>query len=298
MEVYPLSQTFARVPTVCALGLFDGVHLGHRALLDLTVHTAKARGLTPAVLTFSDGDFKTGNKLTTQAARLRLFEEIGIERVYLMDFAAVRGLSPDDFVEKLLVERCGARVAVCGFNYHYGLKAVGNVDTLAASMQKTAGEVFVLPAATTEDGEVISSTRIRRAIESGEIGPANAMLGRPYRLTATVVHGQGLGHTLGLATINQRFEEDAVIPARGVYATRCLVDGVGYAAITNVGVRPTVGGTELLAESHLLDFAGDLYGKEVACDFLRMIREERTFDSLEALVAQIKQDIDSIREER
>ena len=144
----------------------------------------------------------------------------------------------------------------------------------------------------------MSSTRIRHAIEDGEMALVSEMLGRPYRLVATVVRGQGLGHTLGLPTINQRFGEGATIPARGVYATRCFVDGVGYAAITNIGTRPTGGGTELLAESHLIDFVGDLYGKEVACDFLAKIREERTFDSLEALVAQIKQDIDCIREDR
>jgi riboflavin kinase/FMN adenylyltransferase len=213
-----------------------------------------------------------------------------------MDFAAVRSLSPSDFVREILIGRCGARVAVCGFNYRYGAKAAGDVESLAASMTQAGGEVFVLPATTTAEGEVISSTRIRQLLEAGEVGLAGEMLGRPYRLCAPVVHGQGLGHTLGLPTINQRFPTGAVIPARGVYATRCFLDGVGYVAITNVGVRPTVGGTELLAESHLLDFAGDLYGREIACDFLGKIRDERAFDSLKALVAQIQQDIHTMRE--
>ncbi len=295
MEVYLLGEPYGTVPTVCALGLFDGVHQGHRALLEQTVALAMARGLTPAVLTFCDGGFKQGGRLTTQEERLALFEEIGIQRVYLMDFDTVRSLTPDAFVETLLIGQAGAEVAVCGFNYRYGRGAAGDADSLCQKMESLSRTAVVIPPASTEDGTPISSSRIRRAIEAGDIPQANGLLGRPYALVATVLHGQGLGHTLGLPTINQAFPRGQVVPSRGVYATLCYVDGVPYRGVTNVGVRPTVDGSTLLAESHLLGFTGDLYGALVRCAFYEKLREEQRFETLEALASQIRQDIDEVK---
>ena len=301
MEVRSLQELTAAplgVPTAVALGFFDGIHLGHRALLEATCREAAARGLSPAVVTFYDEGFspKAGApRLTDLSQRLDAFRAAGVAYVLLLPFSEVKDLSCDAFVADVLVRLCGARLALCGFNFRFGAGACGTHETLARLMRAAGGDGIALPPQTLPDGTLISSSAVREALLAGDVATAAALLGRPYSLTLPVVHGQALGRTLGLPTANQLPGEGLALPARGVYHTTAICDGGTYGAVTNVGVRPTVGGTELVCESHLLDFSGDLYGSPLTLLFHRRLRGETAFATLDELKSTIESDI---REEK
>ncbi len=292
MELIDLSDKQACFPAACvtALGFFDGVHLGHRALLAKTAEEARARGMCAAVLTFRYQDtYKAGAaRLTDETARNALFAACGITHVFSADFESLRTLSPVEFVQNILVGTCHTALALCGFNFHFGHLAKGDANTLVSLMEQTGGDALVLPPETLSDGTIVSSSAVRGAIEKGDMETAAAMLARPHSLTAAVLHGKALGRTIGIPTINQVFPAQAVIPAYGVYAVMCEVDGANLLGVANVGVRPTVNGDGVNCETHLIGFDGDLYDKVVTTHFLKMIRPERCFDSLDALREEIE----------
>ena len=288
LSILSLPDAPVAFDTVVALGYFDGVHRGHMALLQETVRLARALGARPAVFTFSDG-FKDKAPLTDPGERLRLFEAAGIEVAFLVDFAAVRPLSPEEFVKNCLQFLCRAKSAVCGFNFRFGKGAVGTAEDLLALFPEAA----VVPAVY-EGGEVISSTRVRRLLGEGRVEDAALLLGRPYTVTGEVLHGKELGAILGFPTANMK--PKTLLPASAVYATAVKIDGKCFPAITDVGTRPTVEGQgELRMETHLPDFSGDLYGRSLSVAFLRRLREEKRFSSLEELKTQLEQDAASLR---
>lgn len=295
----PGRPTAPEFRTVTALGVFDGVHLGHRRLLETAVREAKARGLTPAVFTFSDDvrRVKPGvGRLTDFEQRLARIEALGIEAVYAADFSSVSGLSPEAFVREILVGQCGTELAVCGFNFRFGSGASGDAESLLALMREAGGDCTVIPPAYLGD-RVISSSAIRAAVEAGDMPLAEAMLGRPFSLTAPVLHGRGFGHTEGVPTVNQLFCTNGIVPKGGVYAARVrLSDGRAVRGVANVGVCPTFGeGGDLRCETHLIDFSEDLYGATVTVEFCRYLRPERRFPSVDALYEQIRQDVEIAR---
>ncbi len=300
MEVIDLSHSGAPIPADCvtALGLFDGVHRGHLTLLRRTVSLARARGCTPAVFTFTPASdaYKSSLRLTTPEERLALLAAAGIEVVFYADFSAVKDLSPATFVSEVLIGSCHTRTAVCGYNFRFGKDAVGTPATLKTLMHASGARISVLPPKTLTDGTVISSSRIRALIRGGDMAGARTMLGRPYTLTAPILHGKALGRTLGIPTINQRFPQGAVIPAHGVYDVICEADGALYRGLANVGSRPTVDGEDINCETHIIDFDGDLYGKLVTIYFGRMLRPEERFGSVAELQAAVFQNIKEIRE--
>ena len=280
--------------TVAALGFFDGVHIGHRRLLDRAVAIAGERGLVPAVFTFSD-DARTfkpdAARLTDFSEKLDLFREAGIETVFAADFPDFSGYSPEAFVSDVLIGLMKVAVAVCGFNFRFGARAAGDSEALVRLMRGAGGEAEVV-ASTLLDGVVVSSSAIRTALAAGDVGLANRMLGRPYALTGNVEHGRGYGHTEGIPTVNLPIAPHVAVPRKGVYRSRVTVDGNGYSAVTNVGTRPTFGGTTVNCESYLLDYRGaDLYGKTVAVELLGFLRDEKKFDNPEELYRQIERDV-------
>ncbi len=281
--------------TVMALGNFDGVHLGHRRLLEETAARAKTAGLVPAVWTF-ERNSHTPCFLTDRDERLRLFRDAGIAYAVLEDFDAVRNYTPQRFAEEIL-HALGCRETVCGFNFRFGACAAGDTQTLCRLMD---GHCFVCEPVV-YGGEPISSTRIREALENAAIADVTAMLGRPFAFELPVVHGRMMGRRMQIPTVNQSFPAGMVVPAHGVYATRCsLPEEAGsagaktYCAVTNIGIRPTFPDTrELTCESHLLDYGGDpLYGRTVRLELIAYLRPERKFDSPITLKAQIKRDIE------
>ena len=281
-------------PTAVALGMFDGLHLGHQHVIRQVVRAAGEEGLTPCVFTFTTSsgqpDAKTHNRrLSSYRLREQLLEEMGVGVMLRPDFAAIRGLSAEEFVRGILVEKLDARFVSCGVNFRFGKGAAGD----AAALEQLCGPLGVRVAANPlveMDGELISSTRIRRCIAAGEIPLANRLLGRSFTIDFEVVYGRQLGRTLDSPTINQPFPHDFVVPRYGVYATVTWVDGRCYPSVTNVGTKPTVGSDAVLSETYIHSYSGDLYGRRIAVEFLEFVRPERKFTSIEELKAQIWHD--------
>lgn len=294
IDLYTGHATAVTDDTVVALGFFDGVHTGHAALLSRTVEEAKKRGLSALVLTFSErgsAELKSKSKrIFSEEQRLNAFREYGIRYAALLDFSHVRDMSGDDFVSDVVVSECRAKAAVCGFNFRYGKGAAGTAQTLANKMALLGRECIVCEPYKYGDAPV-SASRIREAVEAGDMQSARAMLGHCFFMEAEVTHGKALGRTLGLPTANQKLPAHYVRPKNGVYVTRVNIDGQSYNAVTNVGVRPTVDDGEFVnCESHIIGYDGDLYGKSLRVEFCSFLRAEKKFDCVDELKAQIEKD--------
>ena len=283
---------------VIALGFFDGVHLGHAALLRRTVEEAAARGVVPAVFTFEQvpKEVVTGIPcplINSPEDRKDLMRRLyGIEEIIMVPFDhEMMTTAWDDFVTELLVKKHHAIHLVAGHDHRFGHKNQGSPELLAEKCAQLGLGCDIIPAVEI-GGTTVSSTYIRRLVELGQIERANRFLGHPHVLTQQVRHGRRIGHTIGIPTVNLTVPPRVLVPGHGVYAARvCLPDGSTYMAVTNVGTRPTVAnGTDITVESWLLDFDGDLYGQTLRVEFCRRIRDEIRFDSLEALKAQISAD--------
>ncbi|MDA2978431.1 MAG: bifunctional riboflavin kinase/FAD synthetase [Actinomycetota bacterium] len=278
-----------------AVGVFDGVHRGHKAVFD-AVRQASG-GLELCALTFGShpatvvADEPAPLMLMTLDRRLQLLDEVGIEAVAVIDFDnAVRHLSPRAFVEVFLTGALNADLVAVGRGFRFGYQAEGTVDHLRLLGQKLGFDVVEAQIVNLHGTEVRSSS-IRASIAMGSVELAARMLGRPFEIAGAVVEGDRRGRTIGFPTANITMPEGVVRPAGGVYAVRCLVDGSSFDGVCNVGTRPTFGGGEESIEVHLYDIDVDLYGKTVLVEFIDRIRDEQRFDSVEALVAQIKVDI-------
>lgn len=291
MQVLSWESFTALPPSFVALGYFDGGHIGHRALLEKTVAAARAEGFSATIFSFDALPTKGDALLSTKEERLAFFAEMGIDFAVLAPFSSVRGLSPMEFVKDVLQKRCSAQKAFCGFNYLFGAGASGDAMLLCKLLPGSE----VLPP-TLYEGEAVSATRIRAALLAGDIPLANAMLGTPYSVSGVVSHGKGLGGTLGFPTAN--IAPATLLPRFGVYRTRVTVGGRIYNALTDVGIRPTAeGGGEARTETFLRNFEGNLYGESISVSFLRFLREERRFDSLDALKTQISLDMKTLCED-
>ena len=282
-------------PAAVALGVFDGVHLGHRAILGLAVSHAGAAGMRSIACTFDPHPMEVLQPgraplpITTLDERLVLIEGCGLDCAVVLPFTReLAAMEPEAFVKDVLVTRLGARDVVVGFNHRFGRGARGD-----AAMLRTLGERLGFRTHVAEplvvDGVAVSSTEIRAALQRGELAMAGRLLGHPYTLSGTITHGAGRGRTLGFPTANL-VPTRPVLAAAGVYACTAEVAGRKERAVVNVGVRPTFGETVLAVEAYLLDFAGDIYGQTMTLTFISRIREERRFPSVEALTSQIEFD--------
>ncbi len=278
--------------TAVALGNFDGMHVGHMAVLR-AAKGFESKGLTPLALLFDEHSLKaiTGTAppmLMTADERNRIIAENGL-KIKTIVFNEIKDLSPQDFVEKILVGRFGARAVCCGYNYRFGKNASGNAQTMKEICDRLglecriAGEVDV-------DSRAASSTEIRKFIESGEIEKANKMLGHPFGFCARVIDGDKRGRTLGFPTINQELPDGLVLPKFGVYQADVTVDGEHYKGVANIGMRPTVGTEKILSETYIIDFDESIYGESVDIRLIKFIRPERKFSSFDELARQIKTD--------
>ncbi len=297
----PRGTSYPPIPkTALALGLFDGVHLGHLELLQKTLDQAKRLGLAPGVVTFCDeaGGVKPHTpKLQSQEERLATFEAMGFAYVFLLSFPGVKNLTPDAFVKDILLETCNAHLAVCGYNFRFGMGATGDPATLTDLLRSAGADALVLPPYLDGEGSPVSSSSVRQALSLGQVERAAALLGRPFSFTLPVSHGRALGRTLGFPTANQVLPPDFPPLKLGVYSTTACVNGTEYPALTNIGVRPTFGGEGVWCESYLLGFSGDLYDTPLTLTLRHFIRPERQFPSAEALTEQIEKDLLEVKKE-
>ncbi len=286
---------------VIALGFFDGVHSGHAALLKKAISRAEELGAHPAVLTFSNHpDVLTGKApvslINTCSERTKLIKKLfGIDDIILWDFDLNLMQLPWQKFLKRTVNELGAVHLVAGYDYRFGHKGEGNAERLKEFCRENSIGSDIIDKVVL-DGETVSSTVIRKLIERGDMETAAAFLGHRHYMSGTVQHGVQLGRELGLPTVNLHFSKDILIPAFGVYATKVYIDGRAYIGVTNIGVRPTVTQTPIpKAETHILDFSGNLYGAEVEFDFFKFLRPEQKFLSTDELRKQIEKDIISAR---
>ena len=282
----------ASLPFVAALGDFDGVHLGHRKVIEETIAASCALGTESAAWFFSDGA-KRVPVLTDEKEKMRLFAELGLGESISESFDDVKDMTPEEFVADYLIP-LGCRGVVCGFNFRFGSGASGDVELLGKLCGRE-GLYFKAVDAVELDGETVSSTAIRALLSEGDAERASAMLARPYSVRAEVAHGRTLGKKLGFPTINQNFAPGAAVPRHGVYFTYTMADGVYMPSVSNVGSRPTVGGHVCRLETHILDCADDLYGKEVEVFFIKFRRSEETFSGEDELARAIASDVEAAR---
>lgn len=287
---------------VMALGFFDGIHIGHAALMNMIIKRAQEYDAEPAVLTFDVHPdslvFKKNVPLINSADdRERILSRcFGIDDVVVVHFSqSVMHMDWKVFIDELIDDMDLCHIVV-GHDFKFGYKGLGTAEKLKEYCAQRGVGCDIIPPVC-KDGVIVSSTLIRGLIESGEIEKANEYLGRPHTLTDVVRSGYHLGTQMGTPTINMRFPDGVIIPRHGVYAAKAYVDGEEYMSVTNVGVRPTVsedGGVNV--ESFLLNFTGNLYGRLVRLDFYKFMRPERKFNDIDELAAQIKHDAESTRE--
>ena len=286
--------------TIYALGFFDGVHIGHGALLETCREVAREGRQSSGVVTFSSHPDtlvlgQTPRLLNTPEDRERLLRRrYGVDTVVTLPFdKKMRDMPWKAFLE-LLRREYGAAGFVCGADFRFGAGGTGNAGLLAIYCRSESLPWAVVPEQTL-DGIRISSTYIRELIENGEMSTAVKFLGHPHILTGQVIHGRHLGSTLGIPTANLRLPAELAVPKYGVYMCLCVIDGKESPAVTNVGVRPTVSGQDVTVEPWILDYEGDLYGREITLEFYRFLRPERKFPDLQALKAEILRNADQTR---
>jgi riboflavin kinase/FMN adenylyltransferase len=284
--------------SVLAIGNFDGIHLGHQAILRATVERAHALSAVSTVLTFDPSPRKVLRpesaplRLSTIAQRLGWFNALGIEAAVIMPFTLeLSRLSPEEFVEQILVRDLQVKAVLVGENFHFGHKQAGNVKLLNELGARNGFEVVIIPPVECH-GEVVSSTIIRREVAEGDVSHAGRLLGRPFALTGEVVTGTGTGRKFTFPTLNLAAEQE-LLPARGVYITRTVLEGetCSHRSVTNIGVRPTFNGSSLSVETHLLNFQPETTPKRIEVRFWERLREEKKFGGPEELRAQIAHDI-------
>ena len=292
MNIYHLPGDPIPAPTgnrAVALGIFDGLHSGHRAVIAAAL--AAGDGYC-AVYTFTAATLPTkaeNGRLCTDAQRNTLLEQMGVTELFETDFDAVRSLTPEQFVEQVLVNQLHAGAVSCGYNYRFGRGRSGDAATLRALCAARGIAVTVLPPVQADDLP-INSTAIRRAVAAGDMRLARRLLSRGFCLRLPVTSGQQLGRRLNMPTINQQLPADLMRPRYGVYASAVEIGDTVYTGVTNIGVRPTVGSDAPLAETWIEGFDGDLYGETVAVYPVAFLRPEQKFLSLEALHRQVRAD--------
>lgn len=279
--------------TSVALGSFDGLHKGHMTVLRNALSSADD-GLLPYVLLFDVHPQtvlcgEAPPALMTTKEREDTLRAMGFT-LYTVPFAEICTMEPERFVREILCDALHAGSVSCGYNYRFGKNGRGDAALLGTLCAEKDIRLTV-SAHIDYAGRPISSTRIRSAVESGKIAEANAMLGRAFSYTATVLHGNAFGRELGFPTINQQLPEGYTVPRFGVYASHVSLGGKEYRGITNIGVRPTIPDTTVISETHILDFSGDLYGRCVTVYLDSFIRPEQKFADLNAVFAQVRKDI-------
>lgn len=298
MKIYHSIEEFQSVKNaVVTTGTFDGVHVGHQKIISRLKDVARqVSGETvlltffphPRMVLFSDSDLKLIN---TKNEKIKRLEEAGIDHLIIHPFSrAFSRLSSIEFVRDILVNKIGTKCLVIGYNHHFGRNREGSFQHLKEYGPLYGFDVEEISAQDVDE-TAVSSTKIRHALDSGQVNVAAEYLTRPFMLSGIVVRGNHLGRKIGFPTANITvLDAQKLIPAIGVYAVNVLVKETRYKGMLNIGVRPTIDGVQKTIEVHIFDFDQDVYGEEVSVEFMKWIRDERKFDSLEALKQQLVQD--------
>lgn len=289
------------LPSVIAFGNFDGLHLGHQEIIKKSVQSAAVSNLKSSVFTFSTHpkNLITGRQTVKNILypeeKAAMMEELGVDYYFCIPFdAAIRAMDPMDFIDRLLVARLQMKEAYCGFNFRFGHRGRGTPVLLVREGEKRGFGLHVL-APYRVDGNLVSSTLIRRLIAEGRVDECAKYLGRHYSIGGEVEVGNRIGRTIGFPTSNIHVDESMVTPANGVYITNCILNGVRYPSITNAGVKPTIGHYGKNVETHIFHFDKELYGRSIRVEFLQKLREEIRFENVEQLREQIRRDCASAR---
>jgi riboflavin kinase / FMN adenylyltransferase len=285
-------------PWCIALGSFDGVHLGHRKLIELLMKESKEHGTGSMVYTFGTHPRKIlmPDKhiylITDNEKRAEIMEAMGVDMLYLEDFNKVKDMTAEAFVKNILVDNFKVKSVVVGYNYRFGTKGDGDAESLKKFGEKFGFKVNVVNAVEIH-GHSVSSSLIRHTIRSGNVDKVADYLGRNFSVHGNVIYGKQNGEVMGIKTANIDVKKDITLPKKGVYFTSTTVSGKLYKSISNIGFNPTFDGESLSVETHLLDFCDNIYGEEIEIFFHKHIRDEMKFASMEELVKQIRKDIES-----
>lgn len=283
--------------SVVTIGKFDGLHIGHQMLIDHVLELKK-QGYQSVMFTFS---LHPNNLFNEQETRLiytndekfQKLKEEGLDVLIAYPFTkTTAALEPEEFIKRVLVEQCDVKKIIVGNDFKFGKNGRGNVDMLIQYSKQYDYDVYAYEKVEYED-EIVSATRVREAIREGRMEEVTKMLGRPYSVIGEVVHGQKLGRTIGIPTINIHPEEGKLLPPNGVYSATVEIDGIEYPGVTNIGYKPTVGDKNKLGvETYIIDYQGDLYGKILEVKLYHFLRPEQKFNSLEELKNQLHADVD------
>jgi riboflavin kinase / FMN adenylyltransferase len=291
-------------PLFLAIGVFDGVHRGHQAVISTSAKHAESANGTPVVVTFDPHPMKVlrpreaPHLLTATQHKIRLIRQLGVQHLLVIKFdKAFAATAPEDFVQQLVMHSKPLREICVGHEWSFGKGRRGNLALLRKLGAQFDFEVVGIPAVTLGNGEPVSSTAIRHAVEAGDLAKAAEMLGHQYTILGTVVRGERLGKKIGFPTANLSAHSEQ-FPPNGVYFAQATLDGVIYPGVVNLGHRPTVssGKSERVLEIHLLDFDHEIYGKDVEVRFVRYLRPEQKFENLDALARQIEFDVQQARQ--
>lgn len=288
-----------RFETAIALGNFDGVHVGHKKLILNMVEASKDLGLKESVLLFDNHtkgiiNGKSPMCLTSNVQKEEILKKLGVEIIYSIDFDEnLMKLQPEEFVKNILVDKLNTKLVVVGFDYRFGHKASGNVETLKELGSQYGFKVIVLEPIYIEN-IIVSSTKIRELIIEGNLELANAMLGRNYQIIGNVIPGNKIGRTLGFPTANLELNSNYIIPKQGVYRTKTILDEKTYLSATSVGYNPTFANDNIKIECHIIDFDKKIYDEIIYIDFIEYLRGEIKFDHIEDLINQIDIDIKTV----
>lgn len=286
--------------TAVALGNFDGIHLGHKKLIDTMIEISKKMKIIPSVFTFDCdfNEFKLGNKynyLFSEKQKELILKDLGVELLYKIKFCQeIKSMTPEEFIKEIIIKQMNAKLIVVGFNFKFGYRAQGDVSVLQELSKKYDFKLEII-SPIIKDDNIISSTLIRDYIVSGQINQANKMLGRNYSILGEVIRGKGRGSNLGFATANLKCDANYVSPKYGVYRTTVIYNNKEYKSITNVGSNPTFNDVGFSIESHILDFSKSIYGERIEIIFEDFLREEQKFESIEMLVEQVNNDIEKVK---
>ena len=304
MEIIADINNFKALPCAATIGSFDGVHLGHRAMLMELQARARQLGLPVMVVTFARhprllfGGSGDRFLLSSNEEKVALLETLGVNYCVMLEFDAVMAsMSAERFMKEILKEKLGVELLCVGYDHHFGKPVQGEgFEQYAEYGNKLGMDVFI-SSPFFVDGVAVSSSKVRRALASGDIALASLLLGYEYSLSGSVVHGARIGRSLGFPTANISLADDMkLLPADGVYAVRVFFDGKEHKGIMNIGVKPTIGkNLAHTIEVYVLDFSGDLYGKNIVVSLLCRVRGEMTFESVDALRCQINHDVQFVR---
>ncbi len=294
------TKKFEIPESVVVLGNFDGIHKGHMLLIEKALGIEKETGLSTAFFTFEPHpSYVLGKKLPVDLIympleKIKVVEELGID--YYIEFPfnmETAAMDAHDFVEDIICSQLNAKVVVVGTDYRFGTRRAGDVELLQELGEQHGFDVIAIKKLEMDDREV-SSTWLREEVREGNMQKAMALAGRPFFIDGTVEHGQALGRTIGFPTANVPTPQGKILPPNGVYASNTIVDGISYRSITNVGYKPTVGSREKIVESYILDFDRMIYDELIEIQFLKFLRKEKKFESMDELKRMIELDMENL----